>query len=554
MANDFKFGNKAIQDLYFGDTPVVAVYFGDKLIWQRQSDVPYDNTCTIIITGDDTTQKFTVQVMKNGEDVTSSLDHFNCWAYLVNDVLPSYRLFVHNVPYSDIITDATEISITELINACKASESITDSRYDNTKGEYSIDASEITSKAGGSFPSTGAISCQNHITIPYTLTQDYSNHDVWMVVKHNTSSTPLEIKTIKVATSYTGDGTTYINVFHESGILVYSYTSNWNIPSVTTKVIDGTTYNYVVVDLTALSTGTFRLKRNEKYYIRIRHDNNNQNNYYYRNGGILGIVGYATGTINIPNDTYDLNSLTYDGIKTAETDMLYVNTVNHYARYNGSSNIFSANTIYKCKKSFVFRGVLSDSDIFILAANDGEVGYYSGPASELGVTGAFVKSGAAIWVTATDTPSTIYTENDSTKIFKFTGNTTADIFYKNKFYSCKKPLISSNDFKGEITSAPSYTDVSVGDIYLVLNSINYGHYSSHYAAPGIWKVTSVDLAGEDYIMTKENTTDYIIDETNNMKAKLSSFSRTDYYDVMYGTDLSSLTINTDHKYEILMES
>ena len=35
MANDFKFGNKAIQDLYFGNKAVLQVYFGDKLIWQK---------------------------------------------------------------------------------------------------------------------------------------------------------------------------------------------------------------------------------------------------------------------------------------------------------------------------------------------------------------------------------------------------------------------------------------------------------------------------------------------------------------------------------------
>ena len=54
------------------------------------------------------------------------------------------------------------------------------------------------------------------------------------------------------------------------------------------------------------------------------------------------------------------------------------------------------------------------------------------------------------------------------------------------------------------------------------------------------------------MMTKENTTNYIVDETDNMKAKLLSFNRDTYYEEMYGTDLSNLTINTDHKHEILM--
>lgn len=33
MANDFKFGSKAITDLYFGNKAVLQVYFGSKLIW-----------------------------------------------------------------------------------------------------------------------------------------------------------------------------------------------------------------------------------------------------------------------------------------------------------------------------------------------------------------------------------------------------------------------------------------------------------------------------------------------------------------------------------------
>ena len=554
MLDKFLFGNKHIPEMYFGNIPVAKIYFGNKLIWEKEGYIPYDDTCSIIITGDNATQKFSVKVMKNGEDVTSSLDHFQGWAYIVNDVLPAYRIFLNNIPYETLITNAKEFSITELINACKTAESITDSRYDDTKGEYHVDASVITSKAGGAFPSSGAIGCQNNIVVPYTLTEDSSTNDVWIVVRQNTSKTPIVIKTLQVATTFLNNGNTEIYVLHESGVLVYKKILYSNTPSITTKTIGGVTYNYVTIDLTGLDTGTFSLKRNEKYFIKIKHANNNNNHYYYRNGGILGIVGYTTANINVPNDTINISSLTYDWTKSREPDMLSVNTLNHYAKYTGASNKFETNKIYKCKLAFNYGGEITENDYWMLNAVDGQVGYYSGPASELGITGAFVKSGAPIAVTPTDTPSTIYTENDSTKIFKFTGNTTADIFVKNRFYSCKKQLISSNNFKGEITSAPSYTDVSVGDIYLVLNGINYGHYSSHYADAGIWKVTSVDLAGEDYIMTKENTTDYIIDETDNMKAKLLSFNTNAYFDVMNGTDtdLSNLTINTDHKHEILM--
>ncbi len=36
MANDFKFGNKTIKEMYFGNTSVLSIYFGDKLIWSKE--------------------------------------------------------------------------------------------------------------------------------------------------------------------------------------------------------------------------------------------------------------------------------------------------------------------------------------------------------------------------------------------------------------------------------------------------------------------------------------------------------------------------------------
>jgi hypothetical protein len=547
MLDKFLFGNKHIPEMYFGNIPVAKIYFGNKLIWQKESYVPYDDNCSIIITGDNTTQKFSVKVMKNGEDVTSSLDHFKGWAYIVNDVLPAYRMFLNNIPYETLIPNAKEFSITELINACKTAESITDSRYDDTKGEYHIDASEITSKAGGYFPSSKTKSCQNNIVVPYTLTEDYSTNDVWMVVRQNTDNKPVVIKTLQVATTFLNNGNTEIYVIHESGVLVYKKIIYSNTPSITTKTIGGVTYNYVTIDLSGLDTGTFSLKRNEKYFIKIKHANNNNNHYYYRNGGILGIVGYTTSNINVPNDTYNISSLTYDWTKSREPDMLSVNTLNHYAKYTGASNKFETNKIYKCKLSFNYGGEITENDYWMLNSVDGQVGYYSGPASELGITGAFVKSGAPIAVTPTDTPSTIYTENDSTKIFKFTGNTTADMFVKNRFYSCNTPTT----VKAEITSAPDRYTVQVNDIYFATSAIHWDDHSSGWNGTGFYKVTNIDAGNDNYYtVVKQNQP--VTDETDNMKAKLSSFNRYNYYDEMYGADLSNLTINTDHKHEILM--
>lgn len=551
MLDQFIFGNKQIPEMYFGNIPVAQIYFGDTLVWEKEGYVPYDGTCSIIITGDDTTQKFTVQVMKDGKDVTSSLDHLKGWAYIVNDVLPTYRLFVHNIPYSTIIANGTEFSITELINACKNEEHITDSRYDNTKGEYHIDASEITSKAGGSFPGSGAIACQNNVVVPYALTEDTSTNDLWIVVSQNTSNSPIEIKTIKVATTYTGQGATSIYVFHESGLLVYRYDSTWYTPSVTTQEHGGVTYNYVTIDLTALSTGTFSLKRGEKYYIKIKHASNNDNHYYYRDGGILGIVGFVTGNINLPNSTYDVSSLTYEGEKSTEAAMLSVSAVNHYARYTGSSNCFSSDQVYKCKQAFTYTGT-TDDDCDLLAMADGAMGTYNGQSGAMSLGNkSYVKSGAPVSVTKTSDYSEILSSSDPTKIFKFTGNSVAGIFEQNKFYSCSTLL----SIKAEITTPPDISTVSVGDVYLATAEIWFDSGSEVWQGKGIYKVTAIDTGANRYTVSKQNSP--VVDESNNMKAKLSELTGNNistYYDYLNSTNLSGLTVNTTHKHEILMET
>lgn len=520
------------------------------VVWKLQTVVPYDNTCSIIITGDDTTQKFTAQVLKNGEDVTSSLAKFKGWAYIINDVLPIYRLFVHDIPYGQAITDCTEFSVAELIEGCKVDEHISDTRYDNTKGEYSVDASEITSKAGGSFPQSGAIGCQHTVSVPYTLTEDTSTHDVWMVVKHNTSNTALEIKTIQVATTYTGAGNTSIYVYHSSGLLVYQHDNNWNTPSVTSKTIGGNTYNYITIDLTALSTGTFSLKRNETYFIRVKHANNNDNHYYYRNGGILGIVGYTTATINTPYQSYDISSLTYDGIKSSEADMLRVSTANHYARYTGPSNCFSSNNVYKCKTTFTYAGSTSN-DVDLLAMADGVIATYEGASGALNLGNhPYKKTGAAISVTETDVPSDLYTELDSTKVFKYTGNNSAEIFIKDRFYRCTNPMTVTD----EITSPPDRNSVRVGNIYFATSGIYHDEHSTGWTGPGFYQVTGIDSGNNNYYtVAKQNSP--VTDASDDMKAKLTEINNNSistYYDYMVSADLTGVTINTDHKHEILM--
>lgn len=606
MLDKFLFGNKQIPEMYFGNIPVAQIYFGTTLVWEKEGGyVPYDSTCSIIITGDDTTQKFTVQILKNGEDVTSSLDHFTGLAYIVNDVLPSYCLFEHIIPYDTVIASGKEFSITELINACKADEGITDSRYDDTKSEYHIDASQITSKAGGSFPDSGVISCQNNIVVPYTLTEDTSTHDIWMVVSQNTSDTPIEIKTIQVATTYTGGGASSIFVIHESGVLAYKYDTWVSTPSVITKTIDGTTYNYIAMDLANLSaTGVFKLRRGEKYFIRVKHANNDNNHYFYRNGGILGTVGYVKGSLgNITHEVYDLSQLVYKGAYSTKTDMLNnVNVANSYGKYTGVSDLFSSNTAYKCKTTFTYRG-LTNLDYQLLMMNDGEWGSYNGESGSMSLSNnTYVKSGAAVNVVVTADCAEIAAEQDYTKIFKYTGNSIAYTFEHNKFYSCNTPTTIT----AIITSEPDTETVKVDDVYLVQTTFNYQHSSGWKNDTGFYKVTAVDnysyttvqnvsyvtgdgryrflegiwTAETNYVhpgyyevsnyvslasmtltsidapsFTVEKQNSPVTDETSNMKAKLTELNGNNlstYYSTMSCIDLSNVTISTDHKYEVLM--
>ena len=556
MLDKFLFGNKQIPEMYFGNIPVAQVYYGTTLIWEKEGGeyVPYDSTCTIIITGDDTTQKFTVQVMKNDKDVTSSLDHFNGLAYIVNDVLPLYSLFEHIIPYDTVIASGKEFSITELINACKAAEGITDSRYDDTKGEYRIDANQITSKAGGSFPNSGVISCQNNIVVPYTLTEDTSTHDIWMVVSQNTSDTPIEIKTIQVATTYTGGGASSIYVIHESGVLAYRYETWVGTPSVITKTIDGTTYNYVAMDLANLSaSGVFKLKRGEKYFIRVKHANENKDYYYYRNGGILGIVGYVKGSLgSIPYEVYDLSQLTYKGAYSTKTDMLNnVNVANSYGKFTGTADTFNSNTVYKCKTTFTYRG-LTDLDYKLLMMNDGEWCSYNGESGSMSLgNNTYIKSGDPVNVVVTTDYLEIIAEQDSTKIFKYTGNDLGHhwepILSKNKFYSCSSVIT----VKAVLNDEPEPSTVNDNDILLFTVDVYNRKYGTGQIHPGFYQV--VNKTESSYELTQLDSP--LVDETNNMKAKLTELNGNNlstYYSSMACMDLSSVTISTDRKYEVLM--
>lgn len=596
------------DSIFFGDMLVGAVYFGNTLVWEYKSYVPFDNTCTLVITGtgSDINATFTLKVYKNygtssEEDISDSIGSSNGFFY-AKDILPFYFLFAMNnlpkesFPYKDVFV------LNDILQYYLTSKGSSDTPS-MCKGNFYI-AAKATSKAGGTIPASGTAN-SNDVTIPYTLINDSSNSEIWIVVRPGHYGNTLH--SLHVPVTDKNAGYSQLHIIHESGVLCFKGVKNWTP--------DGTG-DYIDLELNTLSDtyGSLTLKENNRYFIRFVHNPwNATNRYYYRTGEhFFGYEGYYTGTINVPNNAYDVSALTYDGLISSQVNMLWnfssvgesggtpVSKVNHYAKYTGASDVFSTNTLYKCKLAYTFRGV-TDDDALLLAANDGEIGYYNGSSGSMSLgTGPIKKVGAAIWVTRTSVMSDIYSESDSSKIFKFTGNTTANMFVKDRFYSCNTQMSNVT----EITEEPSTDSVSLGDIFFALSHINAQHSSgwdntgfhtvtqvntypyttvhdvtyvngngtyyftdgkwteyTGYVGDGYYEVTNyvsstsftlTSKSAPSYVVTKQNQP--ITDETDNMKAKLTTYNRDTYFDTIEGssTDLSSLAIETGRKYEFLM--
>ena len=82
--------------------------------------------------------------------------------------------------------------------------------------------------------------------------------------------------------------------------------------------------------------------------------------------------------------------------------------------------------------------------------------------------------------------------------------------------------------------------------------IHPGYYEvSNYVSLASMTLTSI--AAPSFTVEKQNSP--VTDETSNMKAKLTELNNNNlstYYSTMSCMDLSSVTISTDRKYEVLM--
>ena len=226
MFDKFIFGNKQIPEMYFGNIPVAQIYFGDTLVWEKASDVPYDNTCIAAITLSQDKTAWIVTVTKDGENVTSSLSQITTWIY--DGTGERVR------PYT---VDTNIIDLSQ-----------------KPRGDYRVDLAQITSKAGGYFPGTGSISVPEHIYIG-NLTAGDICVAIEYVPTNDITVDSLEIFSHET-TSYT---TSRIQIIHESGLYVGSFNGNGQDSIETRYSLEGRAR-------TLNNVGT-TLYKDEKYYI-----------------------------------------------------------------------------------------------------------------------------------------------------------------------------------------------------------------------------------------------------------------------------------------------
>jgi len=226
MLDKFLFGNKHIPEMYFGNIPVAKIYFGTTLIWEKEGYVPYDDTCTATVTLSQDKTAWIVTVTKDGENVTSSLSQITTWIY--DGTGERVR------PYT---VDTNIIDLSQ-----------------KPRGDYRVDLAQITSKAGGYFPSKGSISVPEHIYIGQLTAGDICVA-IEYVPTNDITVDSLEIFSHET-TSYT---TSRIQIIHESGIYVGSFNGNGQDGIETRYSLEGRAR-------TLNNVGT-TLYKDEKYYI-----------------------------------------------------------------------------------------------------------------------------------------------------------------------------------------------------------------------------------------------------------------------------------------------
>lgn len=221
---------------------IIAVYWSPtnnvndrKLIWQLSNDVPYDNTCTATIVLSQNGTSWIVTIEKDGEDVTSSLDNMITWIWNSKGVrVEPYYAYSNTIDLSQF-----------------------------PRGDYRLDLSRITSKAGGYFPGSGSISATDHIYIGNLVAGDK------LVAIEYVPTTDTTVNSIEIYTTSNQGNTdlSRVKILHESGLYIAAFNSDNGPDSAEIYHLSG--YKRYVNNQNVL------LKAGKKYYIVYQHDNEN---------------------------------------------------------------------------------------------------------------------------------------------------------------------------------------------------------------------------------------------------------------------------------------
>lgn len=323
MLDKFLFGNKQIPEMYFGNIPVAQIYFGTTLIWEKEGYIPYDNTCIATITLSQDETAWIITITKDGEDVTSSLSQMITWIYdgTGKRVEPYYA-------YSNTV-DLSQFP----------------------RGDYRLDLSRITSKAGGYFPSTGVISVPEHIYIGNLLAGSQN------VAIEYVPTEDITVNSIEIFTSQTTAATSgRIKILHESGLYVGAIDGN---------TTDSSTERYNLTGVPrSVSNVSVTLYAGKKYYI-VFQDTVNETYYpaYFQNetGNYKVYANTQTATqINVGDLSVLGNFLggLFSNRQPTTEDKLYMLSMNvddsfMYLGYNSTSwnPVLTQNHFYRRKSN-----------------------------------------------------------------------------------------------------------------------------------------------------------------------------------------------------------
>lgn len=292
---------------------ITAVYWSPtnnvndrKLIWQLSNDVPYDSSCTATITLSQDKTAWIVTITKNGEDVTSSLSQMVTWIYNGKGerVDPQYA-------YSNTI------NLSQF-----------------PRGDYRLDLSRITSKAGGYFPGSGSISAPDHIYIGNLVAGDK------LVAIEYVPTNDITVNSIEIYTTNNQGDSNYarVKILHESGLYIAAFNSDNGPDSAEIYHLSG--YKRYVNNQNVL------LKSGKKYYIVYQHDDSGsgENSYwpaYFQNEN-GNYKEYSNNKDSVT--TTDISSFG-DYIETPNLEEVFELSENDFFYWSGSTSTM-ANAIF----------------------------------------------------------------------------------------------------------------------------------------------------------------------------------------------------------------